>query len=455
MCHFRDKYARRDPQYYDVINYRALYQCAKDCMRDVTWKASVQAFGIDMSAWVGRLHNSLVKGTYRSFGFTHFIINERGKMRHIQSVHISERTVQKSLCNNALKPIVEPLLIDTNTASRKGMGTQKAIGDLIKHLQQHYEKHGLEGGILIMDLHDYFHSINHKKLLKKYRKIIKDDRIFDMIKYFVECFDEGLGLGSEISQISAIFYPNDIDHYVVDELGLSYGRFMDDSYVICEDLDLLRKVRDILFQMYADLDIEMNLKKTQIIAFKKGSFEYLKKRFKLTETGEIIIRPVRKVFNKWRRTLKKQHQKWLKGEITIEAIEQSYNSRRGGLEKYNCQRSLWEMDKLFMRLFNEMPNGETIEDICMRKQLYYYKRLYDKHQIYLDDIGEAYLSWKQNAEWFKHKRTVIKRMNKLVYQLFGRPYNHLKEGDQWYDKYAVTKDAHKNEGADQRRDSAA
>lgn len=428
---------KREPVYHDVISFPALYRCAKLCLRNVQWKASVQSYEMDILLWVGRLRKELIEGRYRSFGFTNFYINERGKIRHIQSVHISERTVQKSLCENALKPIVEPLLVETNTASRKNYGTDRAIGDVIRHLKEHYANYGLDGGILVMDLHDYFHSIDHDILMAKYAEVIKDPQIYEMAKYFVNCFDEGLGLGSEISQISAIFYPNDIDHYVVDDLQLPYARFMDDSYVMCGDIDQLREIRDTILKMYADLHITMNTKKTQIIKFKNGGFEYLKKRFLLTDTGEVIVRPVRKVFHKWRRLLKKHKKKLDEGTIDMESIRQSYNSRRGSLAKYNCQRSLWEMDKLYMTLFNEMPNGETIEDIQMRKNLYYYKRLYDQKKMTLDEIGFEYLRWKEKAKWYESKQRVIRRMNKLVYKLFGRPYNHLKEGDHWNDKFII------------------
>lgn len=437
MNNFYNNLPKREPIYHDVISFPAIYQCAIKCLSDVTWKASVQSYEMDILLWVGRLCKELAEGRYRSFGFTNFYINERGKLRHIQSVHISERTVQKSLSENALKPIIEPLLIDTNTASRKNYGTDQAIRDVVQHLKEHYAQHGLKGGILVMDLHDYFHSIDHEILMAKYAEVLKDPQIYNMTKYFVDCFDEGLGLGSEISQISAIFYPNNIDHYVTDELKLPYARFMDDSYVMCEDIDQLRIIRDTILQMYSDLHITMNTKKTQIIYFQKGSFEYLKKRFRLTDEGEVVVRPVRKVFHKWRRLLKKHKQKLDKGEISMDSIRQSYNSRRGSLAKYNCQRSLWEMDKLYMSLFNEMPNGETIEDIQIRKNLYYYKRLYDKKQMTLDEIGAEYLKWKDRAEWYQDKKRVIKHMNKLVYRLFGRPYNHLKEGDHWNDKFIV------------------
>ena len=52
------------------------------------------------------------------------------------------------------------------------MGTHYMMKLLKKHLSHHYRKYGDEGGILLLDLHDYFHSINQDILLKKYKELI-------------------------------------------------------------------------------------------------------------------------------------------------------------------------------------------------------------------------------------------------------------------------------------------
>jgi hypothetical protein len=51
--------------------------------------------------------------------FVEFDLSEQGKTRHIKSVHISERVVQKYLCGNALVPVLSRSLIHDNRASVK------------------------------------------------------------------------------------------------------------------------------------------------------------------------------------------------------------------------------------------------------------------------------------------------------------------------------------------------
>ena len=150
---------------------------------------------------------------------------------------------------------------------------------------------------------------------------------------------------------------------------------------------------------------------------------YLKKRFCFAEDGKVVIRPVRKVFSDWRKLLKKHCQKYRNGEMTIYAVRQSYNCRYGMYSHFDCKKSLHEMDKLYMRLFDEMPNGQTIDDIRMRKNLYHYKDMYLRGEISLTDIGIKYTDWKETAEWYEEKKRVVKDMNKLVYKLFHITWN--------------------------------
>ena len=407
----------------NVFSYKNLKEAGMKCTKGVTWKRSTQEFLIRLCLWVALIKKQLDKEEYRSRGFTEFHIFERGKVRFIQSVHISERMVQKCLCQFALRPLVEPLLIEDNSASRVDMGTQYAINRLVNHLKNHYKEHGRKGGILVMDLHDYFHSIDQDILIQKYRELIHDDKLFNLVCYFINQFDQGLGLGSEISQTSAIYYANDIDHYASGLENISgYGRFMDDSYLISSDIEFLKRQKDIISSMYAELHIEMNAKKTQIIPFEKSDFEYLKKRYHITETGLILIRPVRSVFTRRRRLLKKQYKKWLNGKIKLENIQQAYLSWRGSYRQYDCGRSLREMDKLYKKLFNQTPEGEDIADIEMKKNLMKYGDIYQRDMSILTTVYKEYDDWRTAASFYKNKTNVIRSYDKLYFQLFKIPY---------------------------------
>ena len=331
--------------YEDVISFENLMKAAHECELSVGWKCSTQMFKVNKLQWIANLNRELEAGTYKSRGFYEFDIYERGKIRHIKSVHISERTVQKSLVQNALRPAILPRLIYDNSASIKGKGTEFALKRLRKHLSHHYRKYGRKGGILIMDYKSYFDSIDHKILLKKLRQIIDDDRTYALTKMFIDCFpgDKGLGLGSEVSQICAIFYPNEIDHYIKERLHIKgYGRYMDDSYIISDDIEYLRYCKVKIEEKLKELKLSLNTKRTQIVRFDKGSFCYLKKRIHLTETGRIVMRLSRSNITRHRRKLKRMN------ALGVD-MTQSHTSWRGYAMKYDSYYTVQRMDEYARR----------------------------------------------------------------------------------------------------------
>lgn len=345
-----------DPTYNDVFTYQNLLSSAIECTKGgVIWKSSVQMFTINRLQWVSNLYHTLVDCKYKSKGFRSFYLNERGKTRHIQSVHVSERAVQKALNTFGLKPIIEPKLIYDNGASRNGKGTLFALERLRRHLSTHFRKYGKQGGVLTLDIHDYFNSIPHDKLKAMLREVIVNDDLYNQVAYFIDCFegDTGIGLGSEISQMCAIFYPNIVDHYIKEQLHIKgYGRYMDDMYIIHQDLDYLRECKEKIEQMLFDLGLTLN-PKTKITKLDGGVFVFLKRRFSLSDSGKVITRLLRKNITKRRRILKKQKKLLDQGKADIQSIHQSYQSWRGYAFKWDTRKTVRSMDRLYYDLFND------------------------------------------------------------------------------------------------------
>lgn len=344
-------------EYEDVVSYDNLRKSAKECTKNVRWKPSVQMFEIDALQWTAELHKQLLEHSYKSKGFYKFWLMERGKARYIQSVHISERCVQKTLNNYGVKPVVEPRLIYDNGASRVGKGTEFAIRRLRGHLSTHYRKYRKQGGILIIDFHDYFNSIPHNKLYELFRNIIEDDNLYELVRYFIDCFgDVGLGLGSELSQIAAILYPNNLDHFIKERLHIKgYARYMDDCYLIHQDIDYLRYCKKEIEKKVNEMGLALN-PKTKIIRFNKGSFVFLKRRFTISDSGKIVTRLLRTNITKRRRILKKQKKLLIQGKANMKSIRQSYQSWRGYASKWDSRATVRRMDILYKELFNEEGN---------------------------------------------------------------------------------------------------
>lgn len=344
-----------EPIYDEVFSYRNLFISAKKCVQGVAWKASVQMFVVNRLQWIAFLYNQLQERSYKSRGFIKFHISERGKTRFIQSVHISERCVQKTLNNYGLKPLIEPKLIYDNGASREGKGSQFAIERLRQHLATHYRKYRTQGGILTLDLHDYFNSISHDLLKRMLRIAIEDDELYRQTIYFIDCFDGdvGIGLGSEISQICAIYYPSLLDHYIKEKLHIKgYGRYMDDMYLIHYDIDYLKECKKKIEDILLNFGLTLN-PKTTITKFDKGSFVYLKRRFKFGKNGKIVTRLLRKNITARRRKLKRQKRALQNGKANIKSIHQSYQAWRGYALKWDSRKTVRTMDKIYYDLFHK------------------------------------------------------------------------------------------------------
>ena len=366
QARYKRRRARREAKkpkatYEDVISLSALDKAADMASRGVGWKASVQRYNLSRMFNIYKTHMILKAGGDVRRGFICFDIRERGKLRHIQSVRIFERVAQKSLCTNALKPVLTKGLIYDNGASQEGKGTHFQMKRLKVHLIRHFNKHGRKGGILLIDFKDYFGNINHAKLKRIYERAFDDERVKKLAYSFIDAFDRGLGLGSEVSQISAITYPNRIDHYIKEVLRIKgYGRFMDDSYLIHEDKKYLEECLAVLKEYYREEGIVVNDKKTHILDLKHG-IPFLKTRYYLTETGKVIMKPCRESITRERRKLKKQARLVNEGVMTYEQVRQSYQSWKGAMSHRDSYYTVRNMDRLFNELFikewRENQNG--------------------------------------------------------------------------------------------------
>lgn len=324
----------------EVFSYEHLLNAALACCKGVRWKSSTQVYEASLPMRVAILHDQLINGTWKSKGFNEFRINERGKARRIQAVHITERTVQKCLVQYGLRPLIMPKLIAHSFATLPGKGTEAALKQHKEHLRWWYARHRREGYIATMDYHDYFASVQHNKLKALYACLPIDERLYQLTCYLIDCFDgdRGLGLGSEISQISSLLYINSVDHLAKDRLGLHcYGRYMDDAYLIADK----QQAQEALAAITAEsqrLGLTFNTKATQLRPLTQG-WHYLKKRVMLTETGRIVMRLERDNIKRARQRLRKNAELVAAGIMTLESAAQSWQSWQAYASRYNAHNT--------------------------------------------------------------------------------------------------------------------
>lgn len=338
--------------YEKLMDLNVLHEAFQKCKKGVDWKCSVQQYEANEFLFLNQLVNSLKDKTYKQKPFVEFDINERGKQRHIKSLHISDRVLQRALCDEILLPIVQPYLIYDNGASIKGKGIDFSRERLRTHLQRYYRKHGYKGYILQVDYSKYFDSIPHDKIIEGFKKLINDQDLIDLIIQLVDSFGENVsvGIGSQISQIIGIYYLTKIDNYCTIVKGCKYyGRYMDDLYVIHHDKEFLKQLLVEIEQYSNELGLKLNTKKTQINRIDK-CFIFLKLRTRLTPTGKVIRNPSKKNITRMRRKLKKLKKK---DYISDNELIQLNKSFIGNLKKYQSYHTIQSLNKLMKNLCKE------------------------------------------------------------------------------------------------------
>ena len=342
--------------YDNICSMNKLYKAVKLSKKTVSWKASVQRYCMSLLRNLLQTKRRMLNIEYIPMGFICFRISERGKTRDIRSVHFKERVVQRALCDNALIPVLSRSLIYDNGASLKGKGIHFAIDRCKEHLRKYYKQHGTnEGWILQIDYKGYFDGILHEPVMNLVDNAFEDKRIVELTRQFVEAFgDKSLGIGSQVSQILAVAYPNKIDHYMIEELGLNLcARYNDDCYYIHEDKLYLEYCLQEHKRMCDKLGIKLNPKKTHIIPLK--SFTFLKARFFLTKTGKVVVKPCAKSITRMRNHLKDFKVLLDKGEMDFDSVRNAYESWRGYISHCDAHRTVREMDKLFYQIYGIWP----------------------------------------------------------------------------------------------------
>lgn len=335
-----------------VFSYDNLYRSYKMCRRGVAWKCSTQKYMTQAPLNVFTTYRLLQAGKFKSKGFVEFDIFERGKIRHIRSVAMEERVVQRCLCDHSLVPMIGRTFIYDNGASLKGKGYSFSVDRMCHHLRQHYKKYGNEGYVLLFDFSKFFDNVSHRITTMVLEKNFTDERLLRLAHHFIDAFgDVGLGLGSQISQTMALASANRLDHFVKEVLCIKgYGRYMDDGYLLHPSKEYLKTCLEAIKAICKELEIKLNVKKMQIVKISHG-FSFLKVRFFLTKTGKVIRRMHRAGIVRMRKKLKAFQCMVAEGKMQVDDVHASFQSWQAYTKNFNGYKTLQSANALYDKLF--------------------------------------------------------------------------------------------------------
>ena len=137
-------------------------------------------------------------------------------------------------------------LEDFNVASRKDMGMKRGL-EIYQHWRKYfYNKYG-DYYILKCDISKFFASIDHKRLKEKLLRRIKDPDALKIVFDIIDSDSEGLSIGNMTSQVLAIFYLNDMDHFIKEHLHIKGVIRYQDDFVLFHQSYFLFRIDDELF----------------------------------------------------------------------------------------------------------------------------------------------------------------------------------------------------------------
>lgn len=375
-------------KYIDLNN---LYKAYLQSKKSSSWKPQVQMYEMDYLAKIVATSNELESHAYHAKKGSSFTISERGKKRNIRSNPFSDRVIRRCFCDNCLIPELRKYLIHDNGAALCGKGISFTRRRFEQHLHEYYRKYGTnEGYILLMDFSKYYDNIRHDKLMEAIVKHIQNPeelwllgKILDNFKVDVSYLNEeqyknclnmkfngekqarlnpkyltgqkfmakSLAIGDQASQICSIYFPTRIDNYCKIVRSIRwYGRYMDDSYIISNDKQFLHEMLGKITDTASELGIFINHKKTHIMKI-NHFFTWLKLRYKLTETGHLVIKVNPKTVTRERRQLKKYRKMVDKGRIPLIDVQNSFKSWLGTYNKLLSYRTKNNMKALYKDLF--------------------------------------------------------------------------------------------------------
>jgi RNA-directed DNA polymerase len=218
-----------------------------------------------LGAQLTDLHETLRAGTYAPRPYATFTVYEP-KARQITAPAFRDRVVQHAVYG-VLRPLVDRRFIAQSFACRPGLGTH-AAADYVQAALRQVEPSSYT---LQMDIRKFYYRIDRDVLRAQYGRIIKDPRMLDLVLAFARMPQPtGIPIGNLLSQLSALLYLNDLDHFVKRDLCIQrYCRYVDDFVLIGLSQERAVECRDRIEKFLAQR-LNLELSRATIAPVRRG-----------------------------------------------------------------------------------------------------------------------------------------------------------------------------------------
>ena len=277
-------------------------------------KRGVFEFAVFGHVRIEKILQELKERRYFPNKFRCFMIFEP-KARLVMSQSIRDKIVNHFVTKQYLIPLLERCLIDTNVATRKKKGSVYATKTIRRYFSELLaEDDSRPIYALKIDVAKYFYTIDHEILFQMLRKKIRDGDVIEILRRIVnetnksyinkviDGFNEfyrteiphykkgkGLSIGAMTSQFLAIFYLNEVDHYIKEELKCKYYiRYMDDFLILSRDKQELKRAFLRISEELQKIKLKVNSKSAIYNCSSEAGFPFLGYRYCVAKRGNIV-----------------------------------------------------------------------------------------------------------------------------------------------------------------------
>lgn len=339
-------------------------------------KQKIEKFNDYYSINIINIKNIINSGNYIPGKYNIFLVREP-KIRIIMSQNITDKVINHLIAKYFLIDVFDKTLIDFNIATRLNKGTHYGIKLTKKYLNEMKIKYDTFY-YLKFDISKYFYNIDHEIVKKLINKKIKDKKVINIINNIIDSTNreyvnneinnlkngeierinklnisenekeikikeinnipyykngKGLPIGNMTSQILAVTYLNELDHYIKEKLKIKYYiRYMDDGILLHNDKEYLKYCLKEIEKILNLYKLKLNPKKTKINNIKTG-IDFLGFRFYI-KNDKIILKLRNDCKKRFKKKMKKfdydvyqsyiGHLKWCNCNALINFINEKY-----------------------------------------------------------------------------------------------------------------------------------
>lgn len=307
---------RKNNLYNNICNMDNIIKAFKEVCKNTKNKRRIESLKEYKNIYISRIYDILINKNYKVGPYHKFIIYEP-KKREIVSQNMQDKIINHLVARYILYPALLPCLLDVNVASRENKGTSEGL-KLEKSFKRKCSINYKNYYILKCDISKFFASIDHDRLKEKLKRRIKDKDALKITFDIIDSNEKGLYIGSMTNQILAIFYLNDMDHFIKENLKIKYFiRYQDDFLLFHESKEYLKYC---LIELTKFLDKE-NLKlnsKTRIYK-NTNNFLFLGRNFQ----GRYAR------YRGVKRKLKSKMHQYVNNQISLNSLVSSYICYKG------------------------------------------------------------------------------------------------------------------------------